>query len=1312
MVTSKTGTFIVDSGGQVKVNFLFDGGWFRGELAIFSLAGMEEFTPGTTDFMLEAARRALTDSEQGRIILQDELEGAKLNADLAWERNFNTGEYQAVKTFTMTPGDEVGLMLVQHTTIQETYDHPDHVFQFGKLPIFSIPEANLLDSSPNEFQVVDVDGQGTIAFEDVPIQGADRDYNDLILNLQGVESNLASLKDNLNPDRNWQDILILEAQELEGLSDEQFVMHLEFDDISGNISSDSSPRGENNPGKFSNGAEFSNGIVELNGNNDIIEVGDSQDINLGNHSKRTISIWFKVDNKNLANSKQIIYEEGGITGGDAGLNIYVENGRIYFGGWNRDQGNWAGTYLSSDAIYSNTWHHAVLVLDAESGVDTIQESAFRAYLDGEQVDVGEGIELTTHPDNIGLGGLNETTRFHNGVGQINDEYSLAGSLEDIRLYNRALSESEISFLFNPNHKPIAINDKAVTVENTAVILFGSSLVANDTDLDGNLLSLISVDNAINGTINTDPQGNVIFTPEPNFSGDASFEYVVSDGQGETDSATVTVTVLPARTSIPIGTNLHPLADWSPQLPFLNALKSARQWLTQHWVEPIHGWHKWHKIVWDTGEFDQLDLDENGWVKSLPAPEDGAEYNSVGTIIFRNVGHYPAGKYVVLYEGEGTIEYGLDARKDELASSPGRDVIDVNPTNAGIWLRIMATDPHETGNYLRNIQVLPEEYEYAEHQVFNPEFLEKIQPFDTIRFMDWMETNNSHQGEWSERPTPDNSIFFGGVASVEDMVELANRTNTNPWFNMPHQATDEYVTNFANYVRDNLDPELKVYVEYSNEVWGGFAQGWWVEQQGKAEFADSPAGNFAKRMDWFSKRTTEITQIWDEVYGEEKERVIGVMGVQAANLWTGRRALDYAWTDNPLSHEEYGIDAIGIGPYFGRYLGKPHFASQMEAWLDSDDSNLALDNLFQEITEGGVLQHAPAQGALQEAYDWTKNYVTLAESQDLDLLAYEGSQHITGIHGTQYNQAIGDLFIAANRDPRMGEIYQEYFTTLHELGVDLSINHIDVSRYNQHGSWGSIEYISQEDAPKYNALKSLTANNHLPPQLGRLEHNLSRSLGIIVEGDTLYLSADYTDVGVTDYHTVEFNWGDDSPIDQEEHYPLLGDLGRVANNHVYSGQGNYTATLTITDHENLMAQKSLSVKVAKKVEINWRPNSPSQEVNLAGDGEVSVAVLGTENFDVAELDSTSVRADDQKDVLLNGEGITPIDGQSRLEDVNEDGFQDLVVAFGKSDLSSAIATNSDLSLSEHQIYLFGSSSALDSGFFFGTEPVEDSILNDA
>ncbi len=1299
------GTFIVDADGKIEVDYLFDGGWFRGELGVFSLEGMEEYEPGSTAFIEEAARRALSNSPEGHILIRDETEGAKFSADFPWERDFNTGEHQGIKTFNLTPGDKVGLLMVQHDTITNAWQNPQATGKFGKNVIFSIPEANLSsDSTTDGYEVVDVNGNGIIAWEDVPINQADKDYNDLIIDLQGLEGNLPSLSDNINPTRDWRKTLVFWDGKLEELSEEDLVMHLEFDRLIENTTPDSSPYGTNNPGKLSNGAEFSDGTIHLKDNNDIVEIADSQDINLGDRAKRSISIWFKTEDKNLANGKQIIYEEGGVSAGDAGLNIYIENGRIYFGGWNRDRGHWAGTYLSSDAIYSNTWHHAVLVLDAEAGVDTLQPEVFAAYLDGIKIGTGEGIKLTSHADNIGLGGLNETTRYHNGVGQVNDESSLIGSLEDVRLYNRALSESEISLLFNPNHEPVAAEDLVTTVENSEVILFALDLLANDTDLDGNSLSLTAVDNAVNGSVNLDPEGNVIFAPEPNFSGDASFEYTISDDLGGTSSTTVTVSVLPARTPIPLGTNLHPLAEWSPQLPFINAFKSARKWIPQDWERKTK--YRWFPNIWDTGEFDLLDLDENGWVKSLPAAEDPEQYTSVGTILYRNVGDYPAGKYVVLYEGEGTIVYGLDARKDEAASTPGRDVIEVNPSNAGIWLRITDTDPNETGAYLRNIKIIHEDYEYASDQIFNPKFLEKIQPFDTIRFMDWMETNNSHQGEWSERPTPYNSIFFGGVASVEEMVELANRTNTNPWFNMPHQATDEYVTNFARYVRDNLDPELKVYVEYSNEVWGGFAQGWWVEQQGKAEFADSQVGNFAKRMDWFGKRTTEITQIWDEVYGEEKDRVIGVMGVQAANLWTGRRALDYAWTDNPLSHEDYGIDAIGIGPYFGRYLGKPYFASQMETWLDSDDPDLALDNLFQEITEGGVLQHAPAQGALQEAYDWTKNYVTLAEEYNLDLLTYESSQHVTGIHGTQYNQAIGDLFIAANRDPRMGEIYQEYFTTLHELGVDLSVNHTDVSRYNRWGSWGTIENIHQEDSPKYNALKSLTASNHLPPTLGELNTNLS-DLNILVAGESLELNLNYTDVGLTDYHEIEFDWDDNTPTEIFEKEPLLGDLGEISSSHVYSLPGIYQPTITITDDDDLASSKSLTVSVAEKIAIDWNLGSNNPDLDLTGSGNIDVAILGTEDFDPATIDPTTIRADDEKDILLDGRDISAIADDFRLQDTNDDGFPDLEISFKKSDLRGVVDTNAEPFLSNNQIYLFGSSTQLDGGFFLGLEEKDSS-----
>ena len=750
MTMFNTGTFTVDADGQIEVDYLVDGGWFRGELAVFSLEGMEDLEPGSAEFIKESARRALTDSEQGRILIQDEIEGAKFSADLSWERNFNTGEYQGVKAFNLTPGDEVALMLVQHTTVEQIWQNPNRTSQFGRIPIFSIPEANPTNYSLGDgSEVVDVDGNGAIAFEDVPIKQADRDYNDFIVDLQGLEGNLPTLSDNINPVRDWRKSLILGNEEILTLSDEDLVMHLELDDTSKNQAADSAPEGINNSGKLEQGAKFHQDVVNFDGKNDLIAVPDSPDINLGTHAQRTISVWFKVDNKNLRNHKQIIYEEGGVREDDGGLNIYIENGRLYFGGWNGPA--WLGTYLSSNNLSSNTWHHAVLVLDGSQGVETTQPKAFTAYLDGLKIGTGEGTELKSHQDNIGIGGLNETTRFHNAIGYINEKHSLAGSIEDVRVYNRALDTGEISFLANLNYQPIAIDEQKVTVEDTAVILDDSNLLANDTDINGDPLSLIGVDNAINGSIETNTEGQLVFTPHPGFSGEASFEYTVSDEQGETDTATVNVTVLPATTSVPLGTNLHRLADWSPQLPFLNAFKFARQWIPQNWIPATQGWYKSLKLEWNTGEFDLLDLDENGWVKSLPAPEDSPKYNSVGTVMFRDVGDYPGGKYVVLYEGEGTIEYGLDATKDESASTLGRDVIDVNPSKNGIWLRITETDPQDTGNYLRDLKVLPEEYEYAQEQTFNPEFLEKIEPFDTLRYMDWMATNHSQTRRMERSP---------------------------------------------------------------------------------------------------------------------------------------------------------------------------------------------------------------------------------------------------------------------------------------------------------------------------------------------------------------------------------------------------------------------------------------------------------------------------------------------------------------------------------------------------------------------------------
>ena len=509
----------------------------------------------------------------------------------------------------------------------------------------------------------------------------------------------------------------------------------------------------------------------------------------------------------------------------------------------------------------------------------------------------------------------------------------------------------------------------------------------------------------------------------------------------------------APSQISLGTNLTGIAYWSSELPFQDSFKSSRPWQPQA--------KQWRDLP--------LELDEQGWLKRLPTTPEGNPI-AVETIIHKEAGDYRGGTYVVLYDGEGTLEYRFDADKDEAASRPGREIIQVNPSNSGVLLTLKATDPNNTGNYLRNLRVMPLAEETSSER-FTPEFLNKVEAFEVFRFMDWMNTNNSKQQHWDARPTPDSSTWSEAGVPVEIMVELANRTGTAPWFNMPHQATDDYVTQFAEYVKNHLDPSLQVYVEYSNEVWNSaFKQSRWVEQQAQATWSNASESKGTKRIDWYSRRTTEITQIWDEVFGADKERVIGVMGAQAVNPWIGKRALEYAWSSENPSHTDLGIDAIAIAPYFGDYLGRPEYESEVKQWTKEADGGLG--KLFGELTQGGVLKDGPPGGALQQASESIKEYVELAKQENLKLLAYEGGQSLVGKKGVENNQAVTKLFWQANRDPRMGEVYRDYLNRWYELGGGLFVHFADVGRFSKWGSWGALEHIFDDSSPKYDALMEL------------------------------------------------------------------------------------------------------------------------------------------------------------------------------------------------------------------------------------------------
>ena len=91
-----------------------------------------------------------------------------------------------------------------------------------------------------------------------------------------------------------------------------------------------------------------------------------------------------------------------------------------------------------------------------------------------------------------------------------------------------------------NPAPIAADDTATTAEDT---LTNIDVLTNDVDPDGDMLTIVTA-SASNGTVTVLPDGTIDYTPNANFNGTDTITYVISDGNGGIDTATVAVTVTP------------------------------------------------------------------------------------------------------------------------------------------------------------------------------------------------------------------------------------------------------------------------------------------------------------------------------------------------------------------------------------------------------------------------------------------------------------------------------------------------------------------------------------------------------------------------------------------------------------------------------------------------------------------------------------------------------------------------------------------------------------------------------------------------
>lgn len=518
-----------------------------------------------------------------------------------------------------------------------------------------------------------------------------------------------------------------------------------------------------------------------------------------------------------------------------------------------------------------------------------------------------------------------------------------------------------------------------------------------------------------------------------------------------------ITLAAENTRSPLGINSNEVMDDDASVPFVDVFRAsvpfeeARPWLTKGKVK----------------------YDANGW------PVYIEKNGQVGTRFINKLpaGTVPDGLYTVLYEGKGKLIYGNDAKL--VHHTPGKDIVAITAgkdKELRGTLIIKETDPQD---HIRNIRILmpggicmnnPNKRVHSEKScprgrylsfekhyasiIFNPDYLNYMNDFKVIRFMNMAGITRNPITHWNERNTMSQQTWGGKPtvrgAPLEIMVELANQTGSDPWFCLPHKASDDYIRKFSSYVRDHLRPGLKVYVEYTNEAWNTiFTQAHYMKDQGEELGLDgdrTKAGN-----KFYSMRSVQIFDIWEKTFGNT-QRLVRVMG-----SWTGYSRLSEMLLTYRDAYKK--TDALAIGPYF-----YPKLATARRAKSKND--------IFKALYDKKELYSIPGVIKL------ISKHAKLTKDYGIDLIAYEGGQHLVDWKSRSIHKNPTKLLIAANRDWRMAKAYKDFLDGWKRAGGTLFVNFSAPRTSQWFGSWGTKEYLTQplNKAPKHRALLQFIRSN--------------------------------------------------------------------------------------------------------------------------------------------------------------------------------------------------------------------------------------------
>lgn len=684
------------------------------------------------------------------------------------------------------------------------------------------------------------------------------------------------------------------------------------------------------------------------------------------------------------------------------------------------------------------------------------------------------------------------------------------------------------------------NDRYVLTPNQSLLNVAAPGVFSNDNVSGTVqLELVSAPTA--GTVVLQADGSFSYQTTSNFRQQDSFSYRLRQGSRQSNDATVTIVGDVSNQPKPATNRSLPVLGVHPSgLAYWEGPSMADAMATAEWLEFSEGQWGTGINLWQNPQFSAEGLPKHlNTDKFLRVILNGLHIEDA---------RLHRGQVVLTWQGNADIRLADGATFLAQASSGaetgsllnGRRIYRYDETRNVGQLEIRAIDAAApiTALHVWLSDPTNPNTKSLEGVRWHPNLIKRIQDFpgSVIRTMDLTNTNSNPQQDWSDRRLPTNARQVGvlnprspapgaknwdggpvpgdrhtGIA-YEYLIDLANQTRQDLWLNIPHLATAEFMDQLGLLLKNGsdghmpyptpvaspkyppLDPQLRVWIEFSNEIWangGAFAQGDYAEVMAKAQgiskaqwnarqFCQSwyrigrQLGNarvvkvlatFTANSEYDAGLQQEVASFCPTLDNNLKSPDVLAVTTYFGNDIQGyalQQAIDAASTATPWFFRNETFDAGAEKRYVSLPAADPYWQSAIyQAQLQQTLTEWKRRLLSGNAAEGGGPDATGYSGGFEL---WVRAHSRSAFGKEIPLVSYEGGPSVYTDYldgGDERDDGITHFMTDLNGLAGMQELYLIHLNQAASKGLQQHNPFTLQGAWGKYGQWGHLRSLAAD-----------------------------------------------------------------------------------------------------------------------------------------------------------------------------------------------------------------------------------------------------------